>query len=88
MAPQPAALCPHRSQAEEMRQRVAADVGAHAVAEVDRAGVSGTAAAFEGGRDPEPHQGMEYTASLPTGAALCALPLSPWRPAVLCGPGA
>eukprot|EP00887_Chlorella_sp_A99_P001423 scaffold8.g1423.t1 len=47
--------------AEEARQRAAATSGAG----VDKAGVSGTAAAFEGGQDPEPHQGMEYTAAIP-----------------------
>lgn len=38
-------------------------------APAEHAGISGTAAAFHGGQDAEPHQGMEYTASLPTGVA-------------------
>jgi hypothetical protein len=50
--------------AEELRRRVAAaEEGA------GEAGVSGTAAAFQEGRDAEPHQGMEYTAALPEMAA-------------------
>ena len=51
-------------QAEELRRR------ADQEAAVDRAGVSGTAAAFDGGADPEPHQTMEYTANVPTGMAM------------------
>jgi CDK-activating kinase assembly factor MAT1 len=69
---------------EELRQRAAAaaaaaaSVAAAAAAPpeadaaapaADRAGVSGTAAAFHDGQDAEPHQGMEYTAAIPTGAA-------------------
>jgi CDK-activating kinase assembly factor MAT1 len=55
--------------AEEMRARAAAGAEPGAPAP-DRAGVSGTAAAFHGGEDAEPHHGMEYTASLPAGAVM------------------
>ena len=41
------------------------------MAGAEREGVSGTAAAFHSGQDAEPHQGMEYTARLPPGAAMC-----------------
>lgn len=54
--------------AEELRRRVAAaEEGA------GQAGVSGTAAAFQEGADAEPHQGMEYTATLPEAAAAAVL---------------
>lgn len=49
--------------AEEVRRR-AAEGEADTVTEA----LSGTAAAFEGGRDAEPHQGMDYTAQMPSGA--------------------
>ncbi|GAB4820622.1 hypothetical protein N2152v2_007668 [Parachlorella kessleri] len=55
--------------AEELRRR------ADQEAAVDRAGVSGTAAAFDGGADPEPHQTMEYAANVPTGMAMGPVPL-------------
>lgn len=54
-----------------MRQR-AAEEAAAGISALDRAAVSGTAAAFHGGQDAEPHQGMEYTAALPAAAALGA----------------
>jgi hypothetical protein len=56
-------------QAEELRQRAAEEISA-GVAGPERADVSGTAAAFQSGQDAEPHQGMEYTADLPAGAAM------------------
>lgn len=56
-------------QAEELRRRADARSAA-----VDRAGVSGTAAAFEGG-DAEPHQSMEYTTAVPAGMAMGPLPV-------------
>ena len=49
--------------AEEVRRR-AAEGEADTMTEA----LSGTAAAFEGGRDAEPHQGMDYTAQMPSGA--------------------
>ncbi|EFN58496.1 hypothetical protein CHLNCDRAFT_140536 [Chlorella variabilis] len=58
--------------AEELRRRVAAaEEGA------GQAGVSGTAAAFQEGADAEPHQGMEYTATLPEAAAAAVLGTAP-----------
>lgn len=56
-------------QAEELRRRAAAETQA-GVPGREREDVSGTAAAFHGGQDAEPHQGMEYTATLPTGAGV------------------
>jgi len=47
----------------------AADEAEAGIPAIDRAGVSGTAAAFQGGQDAEPHQGMEYTATMPVGIA-------------------
>jgi hypothetical protein len=60
--------------AERLREQAAADAPtAELRAEVaEHIGVSGTAAAFHGGKDPEPHQGMEYTAAMPTGAVVGA----------------
>lgn len=56
-------------QAEALRQKAAEDVEA-GVPGPERADVSGTAAAFHDGTDAEPHQGMEYTADIPSGAAM------------------
>ncbi len=55
--------------AEELRRGAAADAEAGHPEGLERAGVSGTAAAFHGGKDGEPHQGMEYTAAIPSGLA-------------------
>lgn len=55
--------------AEEMRRHAAEEAAAELPA-LDRAGVSGTAAAFHGGQDAEPHQGMEYTANIPAGTVM------------------
>ena len=58
-------------QAEKLRRDAHEKVGPDGApgAPAEHAGVSGTAAAFHGGQDAEPHQGMEYTANLPTGVA-------------------
>lgn len=56
-------------QAEALRQKAAEEVEA-GVPGPERADISGTAAAFQDGTDAEPHQGMEYTAEIPSGAAL------------------
>lgn len=52
--------------AEEVRREAAAELSRDDPG-MGQGVVSGTAAAFEGGRNAEPHQGMEYTANLPTG---------------------
>lgn len=52
-----------------MRQKAAEEVEA-GVPGPERADVSGTAAAFQDGAGAEPHQGMEYTAEIPSGAAM------------------
>jgi hypothetical protein len=56
-------------QAEAVRQKAAEEVQA-GIPGPERADVSGTAAAFQDGTDAEPHQGMEYTAVIPSGAAM------------------
>ena len=56
-------------QAEVLRQRAAEEAQA-GIPGPERQDISGTAAAFHGGQDAEPHQGMEYTAQLPSGAAM------------------
>lgn len=52
--------------AEEVRRKAAEERGTASPGSLAEA-LSGTAAAFEGGRDAEPHQGMDYTAQLPSG---------------------
>ncbi len=60
------------AQAEALRQRAAEEADA-GLAGPEREDVSGTAAAFHSGQDAEPHQGMEYTARMPPGAAMYVL---------------
>lgn len=61
--------------AEEIRLRASqadsstAHQDQHRIA-ADKEGVSGSAAAFHGGADAEPHQGMEYTVNIPSGTAM------------------
>lgn len=52
--------------AEEVRREAALELS-RGDPGTGQGAVSGTAAAFEGGRDAEPHQGMDYTATLPAG---------------------
>lgn len=61
--------CNEARRAEEFRKRAASHTAPGHAEEAEHLGISGTAAAFHGGHDAEPHQGMEYTAALPTGFA-------------------
>lgn len=54
------------ARAEEVRAAAARELAARDPGP-EAAAVSGTAAAFQGGRDAEPHQGTEYTAAMPSG---------------------